>query len=131
MNGELTNQTGETLLVYGPRLPGETFDNSLYYLTPGQKTPAGWDCDGFYLPRDRIADQALSNIPGPAAVKYRNYRSPVIESSGPGRYRCPLNEGVFRLGEIHWAIPDLKYSDLPGSFPEVPRQEIVMQEKTL
>lgn len=123
MNGELTNRTGETILVYGPKRPGETFDNSLYLLPTGRKTPAGWDCDGFYVPNDRVADQALSNVRGPVAIKYRDYRSPVIETSSPGHYRCPLNEGVYRSGEIHWSIPSIAHSAIPGSYPEVPRHE--------
>jgi hypothetical protein len=123
MNGELTNSTAEVLLVYGPKRSGESYDNSLYALPPGRKTPAGWDCDGFFVPNDRAADQALSSKSGPVAVKYRDYRSPVIEMLSPGRYSCPLNEGIYVPGELNWLIPNLSYSDIKTGFPDVPNHE--------
>jgi len=120
MNGQLTNKTGETLLVYGPKAPGQPFDNTLYRLPAGQKTRAGWDCDGFFVPKDRKADQAFTIVSGPVAVKYRDYRSPVIESSGSGKYNCSLNDGVYKSGEINWPIPDISCKDISVSYPEAP-----------
>lgn len=117
--GELTNNTGENLLVYGPKIGG-SFDNSLYNLPPGRKTPRNWDCDGFYVPSDRVASQAvMSDRKGPVAVKYRDYRSPIITLSAI-KYQCDFNEGIYSSGEIHWEIPNISYLDLPGSYPEVP-----------
>jgi hypothetical protein len=72
------------------------------------------------VPNDRIADQALSSRSGPVAVKYRNYRSPVIEMPSPGKYSCPLNEGIYVPGELNWHIPNLSYSEIRSGFPEVP-----------
>ena len=118
--GELTNMTGEILLVYGPVLPGETMGSSLYHLPPGRKTPPRWDCDGFYVPRDRVADQALSEARGPLAVKYRDFRSPTITQTRPKHYRCPFNGGIFRQGQINWYVPDLAYEEIPGSYPVLP-----------
>jgi hypothetical protein len=123
MHGELTNSTPEALLVYGPKRAGETFDNSLYTLPAGRKTPKEWDCDGFFVPNDRIAAQALSSRSGPVAVKYRDYRSPVIEMPSPGKYSCPLNEGIYVPGELNWRIPNLGYSEITTGFPEVPNHE--------
>lgn len=120
MDGVLSNKTGETLLVYGPKRRGETHDNSLYFLPTGRRTPDNWDCDGFYVPTDRIADQALSDKHGPLAIKYRDYRSPVIEMTGPAKYKCHLNEGAYSPGELNWEIPDLSYQQLPSAYPEVP-----------
>ncbi len=116
--GQLSNKTGETLLVYGPKIGG-TFDNSLYYLPIGRKTPDGWDCDGFFVPTDRYADQLTSTDQGPLAVKYFDFRTPVIERSGVN-YECSLNNGLFQTGQIHWEIPNLAYSAVPGSYPIVP-----------
>jgi hypothetical protein len=106
--GELTNATGETLLVYGPKAPGEVWDNSLYCLPTGYTTPLNWDCDGFYLPNDRIANQlVMSNVAGPAAVKYYDFRSPVITMTIPGQYDCGGNNGIYTVGTIHWFIPNI------------------------
>jgi hypothetical protein len=85
--GELTNRTGETLLVYRPKGPGETWDNSLYCLPDAYTTPSNWDCDGFYVPNDRIANQLLSKAAGPVAVKYYDFRSPVITMTNSRRVR--------------------------------------------
>jgi hypothetical protein len=106
--GELTNATGETLLIYGPKVPGEAWDNSLYCLPTGFTTPVNWDCDGFYVPNDRVAGQlVMSNIAGPAAVKYFDFRSPVITMTTPAVYDCGGNNGVFKSGMIHWFIPNV------------------------
>lgn len=122
--GKLSNNTGETLLVYGPKLPNETHDNSLYFLPHGRTTPDNWDCDGFYVPNDRIADQlVLSDISGPAMVKYNNLQNPTIDIGNGGRYKCPANQSVYRKGEEgapNWEIPDISFSEIPQSRPEVP-----------
>ena len=120
MAGKLTNKTGETLLVYGPKRAGETRDNSLYQLPDERATPDGWDCDGFYVPTDRVADQALSNENGPLAVKYRDFRSPEITKSSPTHYECGLNGGIFKPGEVNWEIPSIPFSSVPGDYPTVP-----------
>lgn len=55
--GQCTNNTGELLVVYGPKHPRERsiFDNSPYVLKPGRTTPDSWDCDGYFVPCDRAA----------------------------------------------------------------------------
>jgi|GEM_PF-1768129 len=116
--GQLSNKTGETLLVYGPK-KDVVFDNSLYHLPNGRKTPNDWDCDGFFVPNDRYADQAITTVQGPLAIKYTNYRTPVIERTG-ANYECSLNNGAFKTGEINWEIPNIAYSSIPGSYPVVP-----------
>lgn len=116
--GQLSNKTGETLLVYGPKIGGN-FDNSLYHLPTGRKTPDDWDCDGFFVPKDRYADQAISTVQGPLAIKYVNFRTPVIERSG-ANYECSLNNGAYKAGEIHWEIPNIGYSSVPSAYAVVP-----------
>lgn len=108
--GQCGNLTGETLLVYGPAVAGETYDNSLYCLPSGYITPDNWDCDGFYVPTDRIANQLLSKASGPLAIKYVDFRTFIIEKSAPTEYRCFGNNGAFLPGEIHWFIPGVPYS---------------------
>jgi len=116
--GQLSNISGETLLVYGPKISG-SLDNSIYHLPTGRKTPDDWDCDGFYVPNDRFADQATSTDKGPLAIKYVNFRTPVIERSGT-KYECSLNNGAYKAGEINWEIPNISYSSVPGAYPVVP-----------
>jgi hypothetical protein len=55
--GQCTNLTNEILIVYGPEIPKDPSNcgNSMYFLPPGCTTPDNWDCDGFYVPNDRVA----------------------------------------------------------------------------
>lgn len=121
--GRCTNQSGENIAVYGPKHPSDTsrFDNSLYILPSGYSTPDGWDCDGFYVPNDRVANQALSKIQGPLAIKYVGLVSFTVTKSG-NEYNCPLNQGAFKPSEVCcpsnyptcvcWAIPNLPQSSI-------------------
>lgn len=120
-DGRLANSTGEIILVYGPKVRGETFDNSLYYLPTGRKTPDNWDCDGCYIPNDRVAVQlVLPDRDGPVAVKYNDLQSANITLNSAGKYGCQGNERVFSPGEVNWDIPNIPFSSVPGSYPEVP-----------
>jgi hypothetical protein len=115
------NSIPEALLVYGPKQAVEAFDNSLYSLPAGRKTPNDCECDGFFVPNDRTANQALSSRSGPVAVKYRDYRSPVIEMPSQGKFRCTLNEGIYVSGELNWRIPNLGYSEIKRDQVRFPR----------
>lgn len=109
--GECGNLTGETLLVYGPPEAGSKYDTSLYCLPSGYMTPANWDCDGFFVPSDRIANQLLSKIAGPLAIKYRDLFTFIIEKSSPVEYKCYLNHGAYTPGDgLNWPIPNVPYS---------------------
>jgi len=110
--GQCTNATGELLAVYGPKISGAPYDNALYCLPPGSTTPQDWDCDGFYIPVDRIANQAFSRVRGPLAIKYPDAVHFVITQNAPGEYDCFFNLGAFRPGEINWPIPYLQYSQV-------------------
>lgn len=129
--GTCINMTGEILLVYGPKSTGspQDRDNALYRLPSGRKTPPGWDCDGVYIPNDRIGDQLIgADVPGPVAVKYIDIRTFEIKKDG-NKYKLPGNQGVFNPSEVCcpsdyprcvcWSIPNLSHTQL-ASFPEVP-----------
>jgi hypothetical protein len=103
--GQCTNYTGETLLVYGPKSPGSVYDDTIYCLPSGYNTPDNWDCDGFFVPADRIADQFFSKLQGPLAIKYYDFMHFVITSNAAGEYQCGGNVGAYRAGEINWQIP--------------------------
>jgi hypothetical protein len=120
--GRCLNKTGELLGVYGPRLPSDPTgkDNRLYKLPTGRATPDGFDCDGIFVPNDRIADQRVGpDIPGPVAVKYVDITPPFAIVKSGNKYDCPPNQGVFKAGEINWHIPNVAQSAV-ASFPEVP-----------
>jgi hypothetical protein len=120
MPGSLTNQSGETLLVYGPQRAGDTHDNSLYHLPTGNTTPAGWDCDGLFIPNDRYATQAImSDRRGPVAVKYINLQAPTITRTND-RYHCEFNFSVLAPGEVNWEISNIAFASVPGNYPAVP-----------
>jgi hypothetical protein len=121
--GQCTNNTGEAILVYGPKHPSDTsrFETSLYRLRPGITTPNGWDCDGFFVPNDRIASQAATNVQGPCAIKYFSVFSWTVTKNG-NNYNCPLNQGLFKPSEVCcpsnyptcvcWRIPNLPQSSI-------------------
>ena len=112
--GQCRNQTGEVLIVYGPKHLAERsiFDTSPYVLEPGGTTPEGWDCDGFLLPSDRTLLRHFGGRTGPLAVKFWDYRRFVVRSVGPGVYRTSWDNGVFQPSEINWAIPNFTYQDI-------------------
>ncbi len=108
--GQCTNSTDEILLVYGPHTPGSRYDNTLFCLPPGWTTPDNWDCDGFFVPNDRIANQAFSKLAGPLAIKYYDTRNFEVIKSAPNEYECYFNNGAYSPGTINWQIPDIDYS---------------------
>jgi len=131
MAGTCINSTAETIAVYGPNSPQtpQDKDNALYRLPPGRKTPPGWDCDGIYVPNDRIAGQFVgADTPGPVAIKYIDVLTFEIEQEG-SRYKLPPNQGLFKPSEVCcpsryptcvcWNIPILDHSHV-NIFPEVP-----------
>ena len=129
--GRCINSTGETILVYGAKSSETPQDkeNALYRLPTSRKTPDDWDCDGVYVPNDRIAEQVVgSDIPGPVAIKYFEPLTFEIEKEG-NKYDLPPNQGAFKPDEVCcpsnyptcvcWNIPDKSHNEL-SEYPEVP-----------
>ncbi len=108
------NATREPLFVYGARDDDDpsTFDTSLYLLPTGSATPDRWDCKGILVPQGKRGRQLLNTISGPAALKYLDFRRFTITLKTPDTYRCALNNGLFRAGEINWPVPPMSYPDL-------------------
>lgn len=108
------NMTGEPLFVYGARDDDDhsTFDTSLYLLPASSTTPDHWDCKGILIPQGKRGRQLLSTIDGPVALKYLDFRRFTIALKTSDTYRCSLNNGVFRVGEINWPVPLISYPDL-------------------
>ena len=97
-----------------------------------RSTAPGWDCDGIYVPSDRVAGQAVfPDKHGPAAVKYgvQAVDFTFTIRLDDDRYDLPANQGVFTPAEVctpsdwptcvNWNIPNHAHDDL-SSFPEVP-----------
>lgn len=131
MPGTAINRTGELLAVYGTKSAStpQDKDNALYKLPDGRKTPPGWDCDGVFIPSDRVGDQLIgSDVPGPAAIKYVGALNFEITKSG-NKYKLPANQGAFGPNEVCcpsnyprcvcWNIPALTQSQI-SNLPEVP-----------
>ena len=114
--GQCTNLTDEYIVVYGPKHVDECsiFDTSPYVLPPGRATPDDWDCDGFFLPADRLLHRTRGPRCGPLAVKFWNYRRFTVSIAGPGTYRSGWDNGIFEPSQINWAIPNLKYLEIRG-----------------
>jgi hypothetical protein len=110
------NATGEPLFVYGARDDDDysTFDTSLYLLPTGSVTPDHWDCKGILVPQGKRGRQLLSTVDGPAALKYLDFRRFTITLKTADTYRCALNNGMYRAGEINWPVPLISYVGLLG-----------------
>lgn len=115
MPGTCINSTGEVLAVYGPKSAStpQDRDNALYRLPAGRRTPPAWDCDGIYVPNDRVAGQLIT-----------------FEITKTGtKYELPANQGAFTPDEVCcpsnfptcvcWNIPNLAHDHL-DSFPRGP-----------
>jgi len=85
-------------------------------------TPDDWDCDGVFIPNDRIGVQVVgSNISGPAAIKYVGPLRFTITKSAE-KYNLPANQGAFNKNEVCcpsnfptcvcWNIPDIPQSGI-------------------
>lgn len=111
--GRCINETGEILLVYGPKHPRDQsiFDNSPYVLPPGSTTPDHWDCDGFFVPADRMFKGWWRNQAGPIAVKFWDFRRFTV-CRDTEIYVCPWHNGVFEPSQINWAIPNLSIAEI-------------------
>jgi hypothetical protein len=109
--GQCTNNTREALVVYGPKHESERsiFDTSPYILLPGTTTPDRWDCEGFFLPADRVIRLWRRARSGPLAVKFWNYRRFSVNNVDAITYSCPWHNGVFEPSQINWAIPNFNY----------------------
>lgn len=131
---KIINKTNEMLAVYGPKTVAE-WDTTLYLLPSNCETPNGWDCDGIFIPNNRVADQLLgSNLQGPAAIKYSGSLDRTITKEG-NKYKCPANQGAYSTNDsrcptddvvpltprwVCWSIPNLKQEDI-NSLPLVPQ----------
>jgi hypothetical protein len=117
--GQCTNLTREFLIVYGPKQQAERsiFDTSPYVLPPGATTPDRWDCDGFFLPADRMIRRWRPALLGPLAVKFWNFRRFVVRDVGESTYSCSWINGAFEPSQINWAIPNFRYAELLARLP--------------
>lgn len=109
-----SNAMEELLVVYGPKHLEDRsiFDTSPYFLPPGCQTPRDWDCNGFFVPSDRLAVQRLSTLSGPLAIKYWDFRRFTVTMAGPNGYRCSYNNGALPPSAVNWPIPNLHYAAL-------------------
>lgn len=88
--GQCTNQTGNTIGIFGPASEeSETGDNSLYFLANGETTPEGWDCQGIYLPSGinvagiETTPAVFTILDGTRLVARRNTETSAIEFNVP------------------------------------------------
>jgi hypothetical protein len=109
-----SNQTGEFLIVYGPKHKEEcsVFDTSPYVLPPGVTTPERWDCKGFLLPSDRVLYSWWRRRSGPLAVKFWNHRRFGVLNLDAETYETFCHNGAFEPSQINWAIPNFTYSQI-------------------
>ena len=139
MAGTCINRTSEAILVYGSNSPltPQDKENALYRLPVNRKTPNGWDCDGIFIPKNRVAVQLIgADTAGPVAVKYVGGTILGVDiditfeiTQSVNKYILPANQGVFSPAEVCcpsnyptcvcWEIPNISNDQL-GAYPEVP-----------
>ena len=109
--GQCTNSTGEILIVYGPKHGSDRSicDTTPYVLPSDATTPDEWDCDGFFLPSDRLIRLWRGAWRGPLAIKFWNFRRFSVHRVGTSIYKSSWNNGVFEPSQINWAIPNFSY----------------------
>ena len=124
--GQCRNETGKTIAIYGPKpeKPKSEFDNALYFLSSGETTPRGWDCQGIYLAKDsKIAGSGTDaeEITGAAAVKIPK-GTQLIAKSNPETRTLELNitpNKVFKAGDINWYIPNVSEINIADRIPDI------------
>ncbi|MBO3460472.1 hypothetical protein G7B40_000535 [Aetokthonos hydrillicola Thurmond2011] len=124
--GQCRNETGKTIAIYGPKpeKPKSEFDNALYFLSSGETTPRGWDCQGIYLAKDsKIAGLSTNaeDITGAAAIKIPKGTQLIAKSnSETGTLELNITpKKVFKAGDINWYIPNVSETNIAARIPDV------------
>ncbi|HLP89443.1 MAG TPA: hypothetical protein VK184_12735 [Nostocaceae cyanobacterium] len=116
--GQCSNQTGQTLAVYGPEQNLEEDEYSpgavLYFLGNGQTTKNKWNCKGIYLPVDVKVLALGSNeqnqeVTGGVVIKVPNGTKLVLKTN-PDTGVIEFNQAgtqVLKPGEISWFVPNI------------------------
>ncbi|MEH2204908.1 MAG: hypothetical protein V7K53_12645 [Nostoc sp.] len=135
--GQCSNQTGNTIAVYGKRPNDEededaVYENGLYFLGDGQSTKNNWDCDGIYLPNDVQVENFTSNpngqgeeLRGAAALKILDGTQLVIKRN-PDTAAIELNVPTVKVlnsKEANWFIPDISQDLINTRVPNAPSNQ--------
>lgn len=118
INGDCFNNSGRWAGIYGPNISGRPYDNDLYMVPPGYKSPDGWDCDGFFIPSD-VSVQMITlavtlNQSGPGAVKINSAQWGTLESISPLQRRISASvlEWIGPGNTTNWYRPGFPQQDL-------------------
>ena len=124
--GQCTNETGQTVAVYGSKLQKlpSSYDNALYFLANGQTTEEQWDCDGVYLPGE-VKVTGIDSAGNPVAIKIVDGTQLVVKTN-PDTGEIELNVSpakIFKTGEVNWFIPDVSQTAIATKIPNAPTNE--------
>ena len=115
IDGHIENSSDQPILVYGPKpAAGYRFDNALYILPAGTKTPEDFDYDGVFLPSDRTADGREEKPP--FAAKISSDKDGEVTGVTDSKYTIKVTRLGFPVsfdvvvqgtgqGKVNWAIP--------------------------
>ena len=117
--GQCRNETGQTIAIYGPKQAESrpSIENQLYFLADGETTPAGWDCNGIYLPSG--AKVAGIDVTEPLAYKVLDGNRLVIKTN-PNTGELMLNIpplSVLKADEKNWPVPNLSQAFIEARIP--------------
>lgn len=122
-NGTVTNSTNEMMLVFGS-YAFEDGGTRILKLRAGRTTPDYFDCDGFYIPRNRRAqsnclfssDRGL----GPYVLQIRDNQDVIVTFESPDlyRYTCMSLSKIIRGQEPEgWsAVPSIYSYNIPNRY---------------
>ncbi len=116
LNGTCINNTPYRVLFYGPRLPNDTTDNSLFYFEGGQTSPVGWDCDGFYIPVNRSLLIGTAEVhSGVGAGKILDVSTATLNLRTSNQFYVDAAFIIWRApGTVNWPFPTYSQTDIDG-----------------
>ncbi|HLO87166.1 MAG TPA: hypothetical protein VK203_19470 [Nostocaceae cyanobacterium] len=132
--GQCTNQTGQTLAVYGtePGLEkGQYSDGAaLYFLGNGQTTKDKWNCKGIYLPTDIKAVAIAQNgqpqeLGGGLVIKVPNGINLVLKTNPETGVIEFTQAGakILKSGETNWFIPNISQATIDARIINAPTKK--------
>ncbi|MBD2567100.1 hypothetical protein [Anabaena lutea] len=132
--GQCSNQTGQTLAIYGTE-PDAEDDNyssgaALYFLGDGKITKDKWNCKGIYLPTDVTAialgqDGQNQELTGGVVIKVPNGINVVLKTN-PETGIIEFNQAgtkILKPGEVNWFIPNVSQAVVDARVTNAPTKK--------
>ncbi|MBD2489391.1 hypothetical protein [Aulosira sp. FACHB-615] len=132
--GQCTNQTGQTIAIYGPEpnLDDDEYSETaaLYFLPDGATTQDRWNCKGIYLPADVNAvalnpDRSGQEFVGDVVVKVPNGTNLVLKTN-PDTGVIEFNQvgaKILPASDVNWYIPKVSQTIVEAHVATAPTKK--------